>query len=125
MSSYSGGREQLTPAVDDRGGCSYGVGREQDVPAVEDRGKELSAEKAGGIHWAMAAMLATREDIEATLSNQPPPYNPPDLPKCYARGLEVPSNHAEAKRSKHPHLRKDSSGRQLHGLPKTGAFEPV
>ena len=70
-------------------------------------------------------MLATREDIEATLSDLPPLYNPPHLPKCYTRNLKVPRNRAEEKRSEYPHLRKDSSGRQLHGLPETGAFEPV
>ena len=123
-SSYSGGREQLTPAVEDRGGSSYsggrvtpvvedrggssyGEGREQVAPTVEDRGKKLSAGKSGGIPWAMAAMLATRKDIEATLSGQRPPYKPPDLPKCYARDFKVSRNHTEAMRSEHAHLWKD------------------
>ena len=56
--------------MEDRGGSSYGEGREQVAPVVEDRGEELSAGKSGGIPWAMAAMLATREDIEATLSDR-------------------------------------------------------
>ena len=78
-SSYGEGREQLTPAVQDGGGSSYGEGREQDAPAVEDRGEELSAGESGGISWAMAALLAVREDNEATLSDQRPPCKPRDL----------------------------------------------
>ena len=80
-SSYRRGRKQLTPAVEDRDGGSYGEGHAQVATAVEDRGKELSVRKSGGIPWAISAMLATREDIEATLSNQRPPYKPPDLPQ--------------------------------------------
>ena len=106
-SSYCGGREQRTPAVEDCGWSSYGEGREQVASAVEDRAEELSAEKSGGIPWAMAAMLATREGIEATLSGQRPPYKPPDLPQCYARDLKVSRNHTEAMRSEHGHLWKD------------------
>ena len=106
-SSYSGGREQRTPAVEDCGESSYGEGREQVAPAVEDRGEEISAGKSGGIPRAMTAMLATREDIEATLSGQRLPYKPPDLPQCYARDLKVPSNRAEDMRSEHAHLWKD------------------
>ena len=79
-SSNRGGRKQLTHAVEDRGGSSRREGHDQVALAVEDRGQELSAGKSGGIPWAMAAMLATREDIEATLSYQRPPYKPPDLP---------------------------------------------
>ena len=123
-SSYSGGREQLTPAVEDRGGSSCSEGREQVVPAVEDRGEELSG-KSGGIPWAMAAMLATREDIQATLNDQRPPYKPPDLPQCYARDLKVPRNHTEAMRSEHAHLWKDSSGWAFYRLLEAGTFEPV
>ena len=72
-SSYGGGREQLSSAVEDRGGSLYDEGRKQVTPAMEDRGEELSAGKSGGIPWAMAAMLATREDITATLSDQRAP----------------------------------------------------
>ena len=99
--------------------------REQLPPAVEDRGEELSAGKYGGIPWAMAAMLATREDIEATLNDQRLPYKPPDLPQCFARDLRVPRNHTEAMRSEHAHLWKDSSGREFYGLLEAGTFEPV
>ena len=53
--------------------------REQLTPAVEDRGEELSAGESGGISWAMAALLAVREDNEATLSDQRPPCKPRDL----------------------------------------------
>ena len=99
--------------------------REQLPPAVEDRGEELSVGKSGGIPWAVAVMLATREDIEATLNDQRPPYKPPDLPPCYARNLKVPRNHTEAMRSEHAHLWKDSSGREFYGLLEAGTFEPV
>ena len=124
-SSHSGGREQLAPAVGDRGGSYYSGDREQLTPAVEDRGEELSAGKSGGIPWAMAAMLATREDIEATLNDQRPPYKPPDLPQFYARDIKVPRNHTEAMRSEHAHLWKDYSGREFYGLLEAGTFEPV
>ena len=124
-SSYSGGREQLAPAVEDRGGSSCGEGREQVAPAGEDRGEQLSAGKSGGIPWAMAAMLATHEGIEATLNDQRPLYKPPDLPQSYARDLKVPRNHTKAMRFDHAHLWKDSSCREFHGLMEAGTFEPV
>ena len=124
-SSHSGGREQLAPVVEDRGGSSCGEGREQVAPAGEDRGEQLSAGKSGGIPWAMAAMLATREDIEATLNDQRPPYKPPDLPQCYVRDLKVPRKHMEAMRSEHAHRWKDSSGREFYGLLEAGTFEPM
>ena len=92
---------------------------------MEDGGEELSAGKSGGIPWAMAAMIATSEGIEATLSDQRPPYKPPDLPQCYARGLKVPRTHTEAMRSEHAHLCKDSSGREFYGLLEAGTFEPA
>lgn len=41
----------------------------------------------------MPAMLATREDIDATLHDQRPPCKPLDLPQCYARDLKVPRTH--------------------------------
>ena len=124
-SSYSGGREQLAPAVENRGGSSCCEGREQVARAVEDSEEELSAGKSGGIPWAMAAMLATHEGIEATLNDQRPLYKPPDLPQSYARDLKVPRNHTKAMRFDHAHLWKDSSCREFHGLMEAGTFEPV
>ena len=109
--SHSGGREQLAPAVEDRDGSSYSGGREQLMPAVEDRGEELSTGTSGGVPWVLAAMFATREDIEATLSDQRMTYKPPDLRQCYARDLKVLRYHTEAMRSEHTDLWKDSSGR--------------
>ena len=102
--SFSGGREQLTPAVEDRGGSSCGECHDHVAPTVEDRGEEISTDKSRGIPWAMVAMLATRKDIEATLSDQRPPYKPPDGPPCFARDLKVPRNYTEAMRSEHAHL---------------------
>ena len=56
----------------------------------------LCAGGGGGTAWAFAAMLATREDIDATLDDQRPAQRPPDLPHCYASDLKVPKIHKEA-----------------------------
>ena len=58
----------------------------------------------------MAALLATREDIDATLDGQRPPYKPPGSPHCYASDLKVPRSHKEAVRTEHAHLWKDLAG---------------
>ena len=62
------GRGQLTPAVEDSGGSLFDDSREQITAAVEDRGEELFVWKSGGIPWALAAMHATRDDIDAALA---------------------------------------------------------
>lgn len=64
-----------------------------------------------GTLWAIAAMIATCEDIDATMSDQRPPCKPPDSPHCYARYLKVPGTHKEAMRSDHPYLWKGSPTR--------------
>ena len=104
--SRFGGREQP----------SFSVGNRDEAPPV--RGKR-------GIPCAMAAMLATREDIEVTLGDQRPPYKPPDLPQCYDSDLKVPRSHKEAMRSEHTHLWMDSAGREFYGLLDARTFEPA
>ena len=52
----------------------------------------------------MAVMLATREDIEVTLGDQRPPYNPRDLPHSYVSDLNGPRSLKKAMRSEHAHL---------------------
>ena len=98
-------------------------GRRGEPPPVG--GRESPVEDREEIPWAMAAMLATREDLDATLDDQRPPYKPPDLPHCYASDLKVPKSHGEAMRSEHAHLWKDSAGREFYGLLEAGTFEPV
>ena len=103
---------------------SFG-GRGQPSLSVGDR---EAAPPVGGpreIRCAMAAMLATRENIEETLGDQRPPYKPPYLPHCYASDIKVPRSHKEAMRSEHVHLWKDSVGRQFYGLLDAGTFEPA
>ena len=73
----------------------------------------------------MTALLATAEDIDATLDDQRPPYKPPDLTHCYASDVKVPRSHNEAMRSEHGHLWKDSAGWEFYGLVDAGTFEPV
>ena len=73
----------------------------------------------------MTALLATREDIDATLDDQRPPYKPSDLLHCYASDLKVPRSHKEAMRSEQVHLWKDSAGWEFYGLLDAGTFEPV
>ena len=94
-------------------------------PRVGDREEAPPVGGREGIPCAMAAMLATREDIDSTLGDQRPPYKPPDLPHCYASDLKVPKNHKEAMRSEHAHLWKDSVGREFYGLLDAGTFEPI
>ena len=46
-----------------------------------------------GTPSALAALLATREDIDATLDDQRPPYKPPDLPqllRVWSQGTKEP-----------------------------------
>lgn len=61
----------------------------------------------------MAAMLATREDIDTMLGGQRPPYKLPDFPCCYASDLKVPKSHKEAMLSENAHLWEDSTGHIL------------
>ena len=70
-------------------------------------------------------MLATREDIDAAVADQRPPYKPLDLPHCFASGLKVRRSHREAMSSEHAHLWEDSTGRDVYGLLGAGTFEPV
>ena len=95
------------------------------VDASRRKEPPLRGGGVGGEPWAFAAMLATREDIDATLNDQRPPHRPPDLPHCYASDLKVPKSHKEAIRSKHAHLWRDSTGREFYGLLDAGTFEPI
>ena len=56
--------------------------------SVGDRGGTPSAGEHGGTRSGLAALLATRKDIDATLHDQRPPYEPPDLLDCYASDLK-------------------------------------
>ncbi|CAB1116099.1 unnamed protein product [Ectocarpus sp. CCAP 1310/34] len=49
-----------------------------------------------GFPLALATLLASREDIEATLRDQRPPEQRPDLPHCQASDLRVPKSYKEA-----------------------------
>ena len=73
----------------------------------------------------MAAMLATREEIDTTLGVQRPPYKLPDLPHCYASDLKAPRSYKDAMRSEHARLCKGLAGRQFYGLLYAGTFEPA
>ena len=110
------GRRNKPPSFGGHGQPSFLVGDRDEAPPVGGN---------RGIPCAMAAMLPTREDIDATLGDQRPPYTPPDLPHCYASDLKVPRSHKEATRSEHAHLWKDSAGREFYGLLDAGTFEPV
>ena len=110
------GRRIKPPSFGGRGQPSFSVGDRDEAPPVGGN---------RGIPCAMAAMLATREDIQVTLGDQRPPYKPPDLPHCCASDLTVPRSHKEAMRSEHAHLWKDSAGREFYGLPDAGTFEPA
>ena len=110
------GRRNKPPSFEGRGQPSFSVG---------DRDEASSVGGNRGGPCAMAAMNATRDDIEATLGDQRPPYKAPDLPHYYASDLKVPKSHKEAMRSEHAHLWKDSAGRQFYGLLDAGTFEPA
>lgn len=73
----------------------------------------------------MPAMLATREDIDATLHDQRPPCKPLDLPQCYARDLKVPRTHegGHAVRARTPV--EGFSRREFYGLLEAGTFRPI
>ena len=55
--------------------------------------------KGRGIPCALVAMLATRENIDATMGDQRLSHDPVDLLQCYASDLRVPRNYKEAMRS--------------------------
>ena len=110
------GRRNKPPSFKGRGQPSFSGGDRDEAPPVGGN---------RGTPCAMAAMLATREDIEATLGDQRPPHKPPDLPHCYASGLKVPRSNKEAMRSEHAHLWKDSAGREFYGLLDAGTFDPA
>ena len=119
-----GRREEPPPAVRDREVDRFQATPEEPLPSI-DREGTASAGRGGGTPCACAAMLATREDIDAALDDQRPPYKPPDLPQCYASDLKVPGSHREAMRSEYAHLWVDSTGREFYGLLDAGTFEPV
>ncbi|CAB1120726.1 unnamed protein product [Ectocarpus sp. CCAP 1310/34] len=49
-----------------------------------------------GFPLAFATLLANREDTDATLRDQRPPEQRPDLPRCQASDLRVPKSYKEA-----------------------------
>ena len=79
----------------------------------------------GGILWAMAAMPATRDDIDANMDNQRAPYKPPDLSHCNTSNLKVPGGHREVMRSDYARLWEDSARQKFYGLLDAGTFEAV
>ena len=85
----------------------------------------LCARRDGGTTWAFAAILETREDIDATLDDQGPPHSPPDLPHYCASDLKVAKSHKESMRSEHSYLWGDSTGREFFGLLDVGTVEPI
>ena len=58
----------------------------------------------GSIPCALAALLATRGDIDATQDDQRPPNQPPELMHCYASERKVQWSHKEAMWSDNVHL---------------------
>lgn len=61
-------------------------------------------------------LLATREDIDATLSDQRQPNKPTYLPHCYASDLKLPQSHKESMQSEHSRIWKTSTGREFYGF---------
>lgn len=121
------GKKALISTLNTREIVDGGRREELPPPAVGDCEQPPSAIGGGrgGIPCALAAMLATREELDAALDDQRPPHKPPDLPHCHASDLKVPGSHREAMRSEHAHLWEDSTGREFYGLLDAGTFEPV
>ena len=89
------GNSALVSMLNTRGAVD--ASRRKEPPPVGGRGQPpLYAGKNGGTPWAFAAMLATREGIDATLDDQRPLHRPRDLPHCYASDLKVPKRHKRA-----------------------------
>ena len=95
---HTGGCRRWTPRGTTAAACREAA-RSRHLPSTA-RGRHLEV-GAGGCRVLFAAMLATREEIDAALDDQRPPDNPPDLPHRYASELKVPGSHREAMRSEH------------------------
>ncbi|CAB1109908.1 unnamed protein product [Ectocarpus sp. CCAP 1310/34] len=83
-----------------------GAGEQAGALAAVDPGAA-----GAGFPLAFATLLANREDIDATLRDQRPPEQRPDLPHCQASDLRVPKSYKEAMASEHRHLWSDSMQR--------------
>ncbi|CAB1116207.1 unnamed protein product [Ectocarpus sp. CCAP 1310/34] len=97
-----------------------GAGEQAGALAAVDPGAA-----GAGFPLAFATLLANREDIDATLRDQRPPEQRPDLPHCQASDLRVPKSYKEAMASEHRHLWSDSMQREFYGLLEAGTFTPA
>ncbi|CAB1113952.1 unnamed protein product [Ectocarpus sp. CCAP 1310/34] len=97
-----------------------GTGEQAGALAAVDPGAA-----GAGFPLAFATLLANREDIDATLRDQRPPEQRPDLPHCQASDLRVPKSYKEAMASEHRHLWSDSMQREFYGLLEAGTFTPA
>ncbi|CAB1101917.1 unnamed protein product [Ectocarpus sp. CCAP 1310/34] len=88
-----------------------GAGEQAGALAAADPGTG-----GAGFPLAFATFLANQEDIDATLRDQRPPEQRPDLPHCQASDLRVPKSYKEAMASEHRHLWSDSMQREFYGL---------
>ena len=75
----------------------------------------------------MAAVrhLATKEELDATLREQEPPLQRPDMPHCHAKDLRVPKSFQEATSGEYGEQFRDAVKREVHGLLASGVFVPV
>ncbi|CAB1099934.1 unnamed protein product [Ectocarpus sp. CCAP 1310/34] len=113
------GRRELGGAeVGEPGGA--GTGGQAEALAAADPGAA-----GAGFPLAFATLLANREDIDATLRDQRPPEQRPDLPHCQASDLRVPKSYKEAMASEHRHFWSDSMQREFYGLLEAGTFTPA
>lgn len=89
--------------------------------AAEEKAGFLAAVDPGGVGGAgtpypFATLLADREVMDATLHDQRPPDQVPELPGSEASDLRFPKRYNEAMASECRHLWRDSMKRKLYGL---------
>ena len=106
-----------------QGGAEQG-GVVEDAPLEVGGGWSVGSSKSG-VPIAMAMRFATRQDIDAALIDQEPPFQRPDMPLRPVDELVVPKNYTEMLRNEHAALYLDAMQREVFGLLSAKTFKPV